>query len=190
MITSPAADSFGPAVGDLVVARNRKWDGSPHWVAPGHYLGSDDLGHWVYQSPGAFVSKPGSAFIARSGAALLVPFSGEWVATFYDVQHPNQCTLYVDLVTDIAWHPLVKDAGWELTLIDMDLDVVTEKEHTWIADEDEFAEHQLRYGYSKEVIERIENECARIYQAVLAGLAPFDGREAQWFERAGGSVWG
>lgn len=175
---------FSPVVGDLVVARNRKWDGSPHWVVPGRYLGSDEFGHWIHQPAGSFVSKPGSGFIAASQAALLVPHSGEWVATFYDAAHPGGCTLYVDLVTDIAWGALDRDNGWELTLIDMDLDVVTARGRTWVDDEDEFAEHQVRYGYPAEMITGIQAECDRIYAEVLAGQAPFDGREAVWFERA------
>ena len=29
-----------PRPGDLIVARNRKWDGGPHWVVPGVHLKS------------------------------------------------------------------------------------------------------------------------------------------------------
>ncbi|NYE94065.1 hypothetical protein FHU41_000286 [Psychromicrobium silvestre] len=172
-----------PAVGDLVVARHRKWDGGAHWVVPGTYLGSDEVGHWVHQPAGSFVSKPGSGFMAVSPAVLLVPFEGEWVATFYDDQHPEQCSLYVDIVTEISWNLLTRDEGWEMTLIDMDLDVITARDRTWVDDEDEFAEHQVRYGYPAEVISRMEAECSAVHRRVLAEVAPFDGRADSWLRR-------
>ncbi|WP_285724202.1 DUF402 domain-containing protein [Psychromicrobium xiongbiense] len=175
------APTNGPVQGDLVVARNRKWDGSAHWVVPGEYLGSDEWGHWIYQPTGSLVSKPGSGFLAESPGVLLVPWDQEWVATFYDEQHPGQTSLYVDMVTDIQWAPLARGNGWEMTLIDMDLDVIVARGKTWIDDEDEFAVHQVRYGYPAEVIERMEQVCAGVYQDVLAGRAPFDGRAARHF---------
>ncbi len=178
-----------PALGDLVVARNRKWDGCSHWTVPGRYLGSDDIGHWVHQATGAFVAKPGSGFLAESPAVLLVPFTGEWVATFYDERHPDHCSLYVDIVTGIDWHQLDRGNGWEMTLIDMDLDVIIADGRTWVDDEDEFAEHQVRYGYPAEVISRMEEACAAVYRDVLAGVPPFDGRDAVWFGKAQGLGW-
>lgn len=173
-----------PVQGELVIARNRKWDGCSHWTVPGRYLGSDDVGHWVHQAAGALVAKPGAAFFAESPAVLLVPFTGEWVATFYDDRHPDKCSLYVDVVTGIDWHPLDRSNGWEMTLIDMDLDVLTVAGKTWVDDEDEFAEHQVRYGYPAEVITRMESACTTVHGEVLAGSAPFDGRDLAWHRMA------
>lgn len=179
-----AADRPKIFAGEFVVARNRKWDGAAHWTVPGYYLGADDYGHWVYQAAGAFVAKPGAAFLAESAAVLLVPFDAHWVATFYDKDQPEGTSLYVDIVTDVKWAKLERGNGWEMTLIDMDLDVIVNNGRTWVDDEDEFAEHQIRYGYPAEVIQGMQSACDEVHRMVLAHEGPFDGRNVQWQAKA------
>ncbi|XAS65389.1 hypothetical protein ACOM2C_00740 [Pseudarthrobacter sp. So.54] len=148
------------AAGDLVVSRNRKWNGKDHWVVPGTYLGADEHGWWIFQGAHEFCSRPGAAFYAESDAVLLVPRSGEYVATFYDEAHPAGVQVYVDL------------------------DVIrTVDRGVYVDDEDEFAEHRIDMDYPADVVDRITAASDQLYQAVKAQQPPFDGADREWFRR-------
>lgn len=177
--------------GTLVVMRCRKHNGKPHWVVPGSYLGSDVHGHWIFQPTGSFVARPGIAFYAASDAVLLVPHSGNHVATFYDKLHPDHVEVYVDLAADVQWSPLVRGDGLEVTLVDMALDVIrtSDSRGTWVDDEDEFAAHAELMHYPPALIESTRAECAGILGRVNGADAPFDGTAAhgktaaKWFAK-------
>ncbi len=170
-----------PQPGDLVVARNRKYDGTAHWVVPGRYLGTDDVGHWVFQGTHEFISRPGAALYTESDAVLLIPHTGDWVATFFDETHPAGVELYIDLAIDLEWRR-IRPHVIEFHMIDMDLDVIrTSRRGLFIDDEDEFAQHRVELGYPVELCSRIESACNDLRAAVAAGRAPFDGRAAARF---------
>ncbi len=187
LLTDAAVRSTSPdgiEAGDLVVARNRKFNGAAHWVVPGRYLGEDQHGWWIFQGSSEFISRPGAALYTASDAVLLVPRSGDYVATFFDEQHPDGTEIYVDLAVDPGWNP-IQSHVFEFHLIDMDLDVVRSRERgVYIDDEDEFADHQVAMRYPLEVIAQIRSECDRIFTAVAAGQAPFDGTDTQWFKKS------
>ena len=176
-----AAEQGAPVPGDLVVARNRKYDGSAHWVVPGRYLGSDEHGHWVFQGTHEFISRPGAALYTESDAVMLIPYAGDWVATFFDDSHPNGVELYIDLAIDLQWRR-IRDDVVEFHMVDMDLDVVrTKSRGLFVDDEDEFAQHRLELAYPDELCTRMESACAALTGTVAGGKAPFDGRDAAWF---------
>jgi hypothetical protein len=172
--------------GELVVMRNRKWNGEPHWVVPGDYLGEDRFGHWISQPTGSFVAKPAVAFYAASDALVMIPHDGHHVVTFFDELHPKKVEIYVDIVSDIRWQQLAAGSGYEVTLIDMDLDVIRtfDERGTWIDDEDEFAEHQVVMNYPDWAVSAAQSECNRIYSAVKDRVPPFDGTADDWFRKA------
>ncbi|WP_343320396.1 DUF402 domain-containing protein [Arthrobacter sp. TMP15] len=170
-----------PVPGDIIVARNRKYDGSAHWVVPGHHLGSDEHGHWVFQGTGEFISRPGAALYTESDAILLIPHTGDWVATFFDDSHPAGVELYIDLAVEMGWHR-IRDGVVEFHMIDMDLDVIRTRDRgLYIDDQDEFADHRVTLAYPEELCLRVETACSALRTAVAAGNAPFDGRAAAWF---------
>ncbi len=170
-----------PRPGDLVVARNRKYDGTSHWVVPGHYLGADEFGHWIFQGTHEFISRPGAALYTESDAVLLIPFTGDWVATFYDEAHPGKVELYIDLAIELQWRRIRPDVV-EFHMIDMDLDVVrTATRGLYVDDEDEFAQHRIDLAYPDELCTRMESACAVLVEDVAGANAPFDGRDAAWF---------
>lgn len=169
--------------GQLVVARNRKWNGKAHWVVPGSYLGEDHHGWWIFQGTNQFCSRPGAAFYAESDAVLLIPRSGDWVATFYDDAHPNGVRVYVDLAVAHEWST-IRPGVTEFHMIDMDLDVVlTADRGVYIDDEDEFAEHRLAMNYPAQLVESLQSAADQLYQAVKAQQAPFDGTDVDWFTK-------
>ena len=92
------------------------------------------------------------------------------------------CDLYVDIATPGAWD------GTVLRAVDLDLDVVrmpdplppgsvyagAEKAgrvagEVFVDDEDEFAEHQVAYGYPAEVVEQAQASCDAVLADVRAG---------------------
>lgn len=169
--------------GQLVVARNRKWNGKAHWVVPGRYLGEDRHGWWIFQGTNEFCSRPGAAFYTESDAVLLVPRTGDWVATFYDGANPNRVRVYVDLAVAHEWTD-IRPAVTEFHVIDMDLDVIrTSDRGVFIDDQDEFAEHRLAMNYPARLVESIEAAAEQLYQAVKAQQAPFDGTDVEWFTK-------
>ena len=181
--TSTTRVPAGLQPGQLVVARTRKWNGKAHWVVPGRYLGEDRHGWWIFQGTNEFCSRPGAAFYTQSDAVLLVPRSGDWVATFYDSAHPIGVQVYVDLAVAHEWTE-IRPAVTEFHVIDMDLDVIRMAGRgVFIDDQDEFAEHRLAMNYPDRLVDDIQAAADELYQAVKAQHAPFDGTDVAWFTK-------
>lgn len=163
----------GLAPGEAVRVRFTKWGGGPHWSAEVLWLGADAHGAWLGDPRGNHWSRPDAELDSLTDNVLLVPQGRGFAAIFYE-QHPEQrYRVYTDITTEPRWH------GATLTAVDLDLDVIQCFDgSTFVADEDEFAEHQVRYGYPKEVVEAARAECARVV-AELEGCAPqFEEAEA------------
>ena len=169
--------------GELVVSRNRKWDGSAHWVVPGRYLGEDRHGWWIFQPANEFCSRPGAAFYTASDAVLLVPRTGEYVVTFYDDTYPGDFRVYVDLATGHEWRR-IKPGVTEFHVIDMDLAREQCRAETVnIDDVDVFSENWLHMEYSEKLVRSMQAECDALFLAVKGQEAPFDGTDTTWFTR-------
>ena len=50
----------------------------------------------------------------------------------------------------------------------------------FVDDEDEFAEHQVAYGYPDDVITAAQASSDAVIAAVRAGVAPYDGTHERW----------
>jgi predicted RNA-binding protein associated with RNAse of E/G family len=86
--------------------------------------------------------------------------------------------VYVDITTPPVWD------GSVLRTVDLDLDIVRGNSgRTWVDDEDELADHRVRFGYPEEVTAAAIASCDRVHAAVLAGTAPYDGSAARWLDR-------
>ncbi|WP_334170787.1 DUF402 domain-containing protein [Sinomonas sp.] len=172
-----------PRPGDLVVARNRKWDGGAHWVVPGIHLGEDEHGWWMYQGRDEFISRPGMALYTLTDAVLLVPREGNYAATFYDDANPGEFRVYVDLAWDLSWRRIREDPDGtvEFHMIDMDLDVIRAAGRgVFVDDEDEFEEHRASMAYPDELVRAVRAECERLVELVREGLGPFGGTADAW----------
>lgn len=159
-----------------------KWGGRQHWTYQGSYLGSDRHGDWLGFPAGTRYVRPGKELALHRDHVGLVPVGAAWhLATFYDTEGDPWPELgsgvqtYVDITTPARWH------GTVLHAVDLDLDVVRGfNGRVVVDDEDEFAEHQVAYGYPDHVIAAARASCSRVHRAVCARQAPYDGSHSAW----------
>ena len=178
--------------GTRVRCEMTKWGDRPHWQFEGVHLGSDEHGEWLGFPRGTHNHRPGYEFHSEVDAVTLVPAGGWYAATFHA---PGiWCDLYIDITTPGEWD------GEVLRAVDLDLDVIrmssTEPTstrsapqnlaagpgETFVDDEDEFAEHQVAFGYPAEVITQAQASSDRLVEAVRAELPPYDGTHRRWLE--------
>lgn len=155
-----------------------KWGDRPHWEYDGIYLGADDHGDWLGFPVGTDYRRPGKRIVADFSCVSLVPrHDAAHFAGFYTEPYP--IAVYVDITTPAYW------TDTTLTMVDLDLDVVRRRDQRepFIADEDEFEEHQLALGYPPEIITLAEESAERVFAAVRAAEAPYDGSAAAWLAR-------
>lgn len=163
--------------GTPVECRMTKWPDRPHWVFAGSYLGTDDHGDWIAFPAGSRFTRPGADVTMPNHQVGLVPAGTlperGWLATFHGPG--SDFRLYVDIATPPVWE------GTTLHSVDLDLDVVQGLSgRVWIDDEDEFADHRVRFAYPDDVVDQALVSCRRVEAAVRAGEAPFDGSHAGW----------
>lgn len=166
-------------VGDPVEVRMSKWGDRPHWEFDGRWLGADDLGDWVGTPAGTRHHRPGMEFLSDVDTVTLLPRERWWAATFH--APGTWCATYVDIATPPEWDgPVVRS-------VDLDLDVVLRSpEHGgdwYVDDEDEFAEHQLLYGYPADVVAAAERSRDEVWADATQGRGAFDGRAGAWLQR-------
>ena len=152
--------------GDIRVVY-RKYDGSLHWHMSGRLLGEDEHGVWAGLPPMTKATRGHEPPITfRQASVMLFPRGQWWTASFNDAPEPTE--IYCDVTTPPQW----PTAG-EVTMVDLDLDVMRDRSGAIVVlDEDEFAEHQARYGYPADVIATAQRTAAWLRSA-LADREPF-----------------
>lgn len=180
------------ARGAALACRRTKWGGGRHWEWVAAYLGADEHGHWFHAPAGTRCVRPGHDFLARDPWVTLVPHEGAYAVGFYPAHAAT--SIYVDMTTEPVWRR--RDAGdagdarnegpeWEVTMVDLDLDVILTREgRLFVDDEDEFAVHQVQLGYPPEVIALAERWRDTVLAAVAAGEEPFATVGHDWLRRA------
>lgn len=134
-----------------------KWDGRLHWHFELLRLGHDEHGVWLGCPPGAAVQRGSEpAKTVHDGFVLVVPDAGSWMALWNAEREPE---VYADVTSEPLWSP------GSVTAVDLDLDVIRRRDGTVaLLDEDEFADHQVRFGYPAAVV-------AEVTATALAGAA-------------------
>jgi uncharacterized protein len=155
-----------------------KYDGSLHWHHPMRYLGADEHGTWL-GAPARTAMQRGSEppVVLEWPWVQLVPDGQWWTAAFN--AEPAWTEIYCDITTEPRWlHP------GEVTMVDLDLDVLRMRRdgQVQLVDEDEFAEHQVRYGYPAEVIRQAEDSAAWLLATVRARTEPFGTGYRHWLD--------
>ncbi|HSV39880.1 MAG TPA: DUF402 domain-containing protein [Nocardioidaceae bacterium] len=160
----------------------KKWGDRPHWEFDAVQLGTDEHGTWVGVPVGTVIARPGATVVTRQPQVVLFP-AAPYVATFYSPEADPPCRVYVDIATVPEISPGL------VTSVDLDLDVIVGNHgRVWVDDEDEFADHQVRWGYPSAVIAEARASCDAIVEAVTRRAAPFDGGHEPWLDLLGRST--
>lgn len=161
-------------VGQPVRVEFTKWNGRPHWAYDGVFLGVDQYGEWIGHRAGTLMARPGRSVTDTLAWVTLVPSDRAWLSSYNPLEH--HLAMYIDLTTPARWE------AETLQAIDLDLDVVVPRDgrEPFIDDEDEFAEHQVLYGYPDDVVARTERTAKELLVAVIDREPPFDGTADHW----------
>jgi protein associated with RNAse G/E len=159
----------------------RKYDGSLHWHTTMRWLGEDEHGIWTGSPPMSTMRKGDGPVVTFAHAqVMLFPRDAWWTAAFNDA--PAKTEIYCDITTPVRW-----PTASEVTMIDLDLDVCrTRGGPVELLDADEFAEHQVSYGYPAEVISAAEQSAGWLQVALKARREPFASSYRQYLALVGG----
>ncbi|WP_329130343.1 DUF402 domain-containing protein [Streptomyces sp. NBC_01476] len=166
----------------LVQVDYHKYDGSLHWNLRMRRLGEDEHGVWLGLPAGSVMRKGHNPEIPVPEAhVLLFPRDAWWTATFNAA--PRSTEIYCDITTPPEW-----PSPGRVTMVDLDLDVLRKRgsDAPILVDEDEFAEHQVRYSYPPEVITAALASADWLMTAVAAGGGPFGGAHEKWLAMVSG----
>lgn len=159
-----------------MLVHSTKYDGSLH-----------------YQYPTQIVrSEPGLIVLYGPPGTPIHGYRGDYLATHHALEFywaDRDYNLHVLWHAD--WRPrmhyvnIATPASWEddtLRFVDLDLDIIWRAASGEIVldDEDEFAEHQARFGYPTDLIERCWRSCADVRNQIERRVAPFDGSLLAW----------
>jgi hypothetical protein len=158
--------------------RFTKWGGRRHWRYPMEPLGSDRYGRWFGARAGTLLRRGyEDPVVQPHNFVVLVPADGCWIAS-WNGPGETDILIYVDVTSEPSVQPDVVSA------LDLDLDVVQHRDGTIrVLDEDEFAEHQVRYGYPAEVVEQARATTDDLVARLAAGTEPFATVGSDWLER-------
>jgi uncharacterized protein len=157
----------------------RKYDGTLHWNHPARRLDADDLGTWLAVPAHTRVHKGEPEWgPVEAPFVMLLPHEAWWTATFN--AEPHRTEIYCDITTVPHW-----PTPDEVTMVDLDLDVRRRRAGAVdLLDEDEFAEHRVRFGYPPEIIAAATAAADWLYAAVRDRVEPFGVGYRRWLERA------
>lgn len=165
--------------------RYTKYGGSPHWEMDLRDLGEDDHGRWLGSPAGMPMRRPGMESWTEAESAFLVPWRGDFVASFNGPAAP--VAIYVDVTDTPSWttgrvgDEVGRVQGDTVRAVDLDLDVVQLADGTlFVDDEDEFEEHQVRYGYPADVISAAQASCDAVVAAIVAREEPWASIGHRW----------
>lgn len=153
-----------------------KYDGSLHYHLAMRRLGEDEHGVWLGAPRRSTMRKgDGPEISIRHAHVILIPPDAWWTAVFNGRQ--STADVYCDIASPATWtHPA------EVTMIDLDLDVVRWRKNgrVELLDEDEFAEHQVRYAYPPDVIANASSAARWLMAEISAGREPFMAVYRKW----------
>jgi protein associated with RNAse G/E len=160
----------------LVQVNYRKYDGALHWNLRMRRLGEDAHGVWLGLPPHSVMRKGHDPEVPIPEAhVLLIPREAWWTAIFNAA--PRSTEVYCDITTPPRW-----PSPTEVTMVDLDLDVLRKRgaPAPLLVDEDEVAEHQVRYRYPDEVTAAARASAQWLLDAVSQGTGPFGGAHGRW----------
>ena len=158
-----------------VHVRFTKWDGSLHWHFDMERLGEDEYGTWLWSPKGSRVRRGAEPAKSSKSDWVKLITRDQWWAAIWNAE--GRYEIFVDVATPPEWE------GDTVNLVDLDLDVGrTRQGEVTIEDEDEFEEHQVRYGYPQHVIDRARSTTARLAIDVADRVEPFGAVGDEWLQ--------
>jgi hypothetical protein len=162
--------------GVIVDCDMRKWGDIAHWRFPVELLGRDAFGTWLGAVPPTAYTGPRGAGEWTHNFVMCVPDDAWWIATFNAVTTEVGAEVYVDMTTPPVWL-----SGSHVQAIDLDLDVIRERDGTvFIDDEDEFEEHKVKFAYPADVVAAARASCDEIFRRVRSRDEPFGDVGRTW----------
>ena len=109
---------------------------------------------------------------------VYVPHEAWWTAAFNPP--PRTSEVYCDISTPAQW-----DGDGLVRLVDLDLDVVRRRNTgvVELLDEDEFADHRVRFGYPDDLVASAYAAAKWLYEALGDGTEPFGSAYAPYLDR-------
>jgi hypothetical protein len=161
---------------ELIRLTFRKYDGSLHWHGTLRRLGEDEHGLWLGWGRNHRMARGAEPPITMGAAYVQLIRPDEWWCGSFNAA-PRSTEVYCDITTVAEW-----TAPDEISLVDLDLDVLRFRDGRppAIVDEDEFLEHQVRFGYPAEVIATARDTADRLLEAVRADEEPFKSVYHAW----------
>jgi protein associated with RNAse G/E len=170
-----------PADMRVIELRSVKYDGSLNYRWPARVL-EEDADGFIWATPaGAPFTRPGGTH----------PVPHDWLGrVWYDRWYAVDASLappsrggapgtllhyYCNLGMPGAWDGAV----YRYVDLDLDVQIFPGGRHV-LLDADEFAAHQVRYGYPAEVVAATEQAARDTIALAGAGAAPFDGSLVAW----------
>ena len=160
---------------DLVL---RKFDGRPHRWVTGRLLGEDTYGTWLATPRGTVVHyqygrRPTGR--TRADAVRLIP-RDEWYMAMF-IAEPDPRDLYCDVITPARW-----TGPAEITVVDLDLDLVRYRAdgRVELEDEDEFQAHRQTFGYPDDLVAAATGTARSLRAALTRDDEPFAGHYRRW----------
>jgi protein associated with RNAse G/E len=150
-----------------------------HWGFEAFYLGEDEWGDWIALPAGTRRWKGKESFHPTRVPAVFCAPREAWWHLHYEGPNAREYQAFVDIITPPVW---VSENRYEM--IDLDLDVAVHQDGTIeVQDEDEFEVHQVKYGYTPEMISGAVEETERIVREIQAGREPFYSVAEEWLAR-------
>jgi len=166
--------------GTTVRVEYRKYDGTLHWHLRMHRLGADEYGIWLGLPADSSMRKGDEPPVPIPQPHVILFPQDTWYTAVFNGE-PAEVEIYCDLTTPPAW-----PAPDLVTMVDLDLDVLRRRgeSQALLVDEDEFAEHQVRYGYPRDVVDAAQAAARDLLQAVTARTGVFADVHQVWLEKA------
>lgn len=150
-----------------------------HWGFEAGWIGEDEWGDWIAVPTGSDRWKGEEHLSPTTLPAVFLAPRDQWWHLHYNGPNAVNYTHFVDITTPPVW---VTPNRYEL--IDLDLDVAIHVDGTIeVQDEDEFEIHQVKYGYTRELIDGARRATDEIVVALRSRSEPFFSVAASWLHR-------
>lgn len=132
------------------------------------WLGEDDYGVWTGADANNTWRRGNDPLLTITHRQVRLFPRGTWWTGSFNAS-PARTEIYCDITTPAQW----PDPGC-VTMIDLDLDVCRKATgEVVLLDADEFADHQVRFGYPSDVIAESHRAAEWLQMALADGTEPF-----------------